>query len=832
MRIGIETQVYKREIRTPRDWGAARPAIVLLLVALTGLTSCHHASSNSNAITCTTSSSASSSTSTQTCTDPTTGISLTISPATISLNVRVIQVFNASLTGGTNPFVTWKVNGQVHGNDMVGIIDSSGNYTAPATTPSPNPVSVTATSVEDTNLTATAMVTITPAPVLTITSPAPPYPVQVTSGASSVNAKTFTASESGGQTGDMIYWCVAPVVNGKPQAAIDGGDPTYGMITATGANGENGVYTPPLTPPVGQEVMVTAALLQVGTQERDCLASAVSVPVMISGYSVSSLQGQFAFSLSGATTSASRFFRAGSFHADGAGKLGSVMETINGASGVTSGTFDGSFTVAPDGRGTLSFNDGLGPAPSNASNFDFVLVDGTHLQIIGFDATGTASGEATRQDLSTFSGDPLSALTGTYVFDFSGASGPNSISEIGEFTADGNGNITGGSIDISGEASNPFQIVANTSTYSVNSNGSGTLLLATSDPTFPTLNFAFYAMTRGSAKFVGTTQAVSGTTMEQQLLASGTSFDKTHLNGNYAFLLSGSGSGGNYASAGSFLADGNSGITSGVLDENLNGTPTQNSAFSGSYTVASNGRGTLMTSPGARTYVFYLGPTGTAVFQETDTIHPNITSDGLFNQQQGAVASSAVTSGGTGYAVNDTGTIAAGNQDATYIINSVTGNGAVLTFTITSGGTGYSVGAGNNTATGGLQPGTGTGFTVDILTTMFSLPSIRGNYAISSSGLSASSAETFLGQLRADGLGTISSGAIDLNTAGTLTSAVTIAGTYATSSSAVRGTLTLNLPGPLNQARTFAVYVASPTQAIVVGIDNGRLAAGQLLLRY
>ena len=837
MRIEIERQVYGRKIRTRSEGRATRRiALFPLLIALIGLTSCHHASSNSNAITCTTSSSSSSATSTQTCTDPTTGISITISPATITLNVDTFQTFNVSLSGGTNNAFTLKVNGVVHGDDTVGTIDSAGLYHTPVTVPSKNPVSITATSVEDSNLTATATVTINPPPTLTITPPGAPYSGTVTSGASAANAVTFTASESGGQTGDMIYWCVTPVVGGKAQSAIPGGDSTYGLITTSGANGGNGVYTPPLTPPVGQEVMVTAALSPAGVVPplTDCQVSAVSVPVMISGYSISSLQGQFAFSLAGATTSASRFFRAGSFQADGAGNLSNVIETINGASGVTSGTFDGTFKIVPGGggRGTLTFNDGLGPAPSNASNFDFVLVDGTHLQIMGFDITGTSTGEATTQKVSTFSGNPLSALTGTYVFDFSGVSGANSLSEIGEFTADGNGNITGGSIDISGEAANPYQITG--STYTVNSNGSGTLALATSDPTFPMLNFTLYVVSKGSAKFVGTTQAVAGVTLEQQLPASGTTFGNSYLNGSYAFLLENSV--GTFASAGSVSADGNGKINGAILDENASGTVNSNISLSSStYQIDATGRG-MFSLTGGRTYVFYLGPARTAVFQETDAAHA---SDGVFDQQQGAVASSTVTSGGTGYAVNDTGTIAAGNEDATYIINSVTGSGAVLTFTITSGGTGYSVGAGNKTATGGAQPGMGAGFTVDILTIMFSLPSIRGNYALATNGLSGVAPETLTGEMTTDGAGNVPSGTADVNTNGANTAGLGITGSYAAAMTASeRGTLTLTLGNSPGQMRSFAVYVVSssplrPSQIFILEIDSSNhLAAGQLLLRY
>jgi hypothetical protein len=76
----------------------------------------------------------------------------------------------------------------------------------------------------------------------------------------------------------------------------------------------------------------------------------------------------------------------------------------------------------------------------------------------------------------------------------------------------------------------------------------------------------------------------------------------------------------------------------------------------------------------------------------------------------GAIVTTHLGSGGTGYAVNDTGTLTAGGANATYIVNTVSA-GVVLTYTITGAGTGYFVGS-SATATGGGQPGVGVGLTI------------------------------------------------------------------------------------------------------------------------
>jgi len=742
----VETQPYVLGISNSEERGAVNRLLFFVsLMALFGLTSCHHAAA-STAVTCTTSTTTTSATtSTSTCTDPVTNISVTISPATISVNVVTTQQFMASITGGTNSVTIWKVNNVTGGNSTLGLIDSNGFYHAPVTVPSPATVNVTAVSFEDQNVSATSAVTITPAPVVTITSPS--APVIVPSG--SANTVNFTATETGG-TANTVLWYVGPVGG----LGVLGGNATLGTISATG------VYSPPLTPPIGQTVTVTAAA-------QDSPTSTASLSVTISGYSTSSLQGQFAFSLSGSNASG-HFFRAGSFVADGAGKLDGVLEDFNSASSATTSPISttGTYTVGADGRGTLQLNDGLTP-----TSFDFVLVNGTQLQIIGFDATGTATGQANAQDAAAFAGTPLSALNGIYVFDFAGVHGSNVLSQIGEFDADGAGNVKSGSIDINdGGTLTQFQIFGNQtactpasppplpslSTYSLNSSGRGTLMLTTIDATCaagPALSLNFYVVSRGGAKFVGTdtVKQVAGFSSQQ---APNAAFNLTALNGNYAFLLAGSGLGGTIATAGSFLADGNGHITSGVVDENVvpgapaPALPILANAAGDSYTVASNGRGTATFTTAGRTYafVFYLGPVGsntTAVFQETDSA---IASDGNFTLQQSAA---------------------------------------------------------------------------------FTLASMQGNYAIETSGVSGSSLQVSTGQIAANGAGTITSGNIDINTAGTLASAQPVTGSYSAPATTGRAPLTLNSSAP-----NYAAYVVSPTQVYILGIQSGQLAAGALLRQF
>lgn len=706
-KLGIRFEAESNAFGTSncKERGAVKfLALFVLSLAVLGLASCG-AAPVSTAITCTTSTSTTASnSSTNTCTDPVTSISITVSPSTASVNVVTTLQFQAAVQGGTNNVVIWKVNGITGGNDTIGRIDSNGLFHAPTTIPNPASVTVTAVSFEDQSLSATASVSITPAPTVTINSPS--APVTISSG--SANHINFTASETGGST-DIIQWYVGTIGG----LGVPGGNSTLGTINAAG------VYTSPLTPPIGQTVIVTAVA-------QDSPNSTASLPVTIAGYSLSSLQGPFAFSLSG-TNASGRFSRAGSFSADAAGGLGSVLEDVTTSTSATSTPIvtTGSYTVGADGRGTLKFNDGLTPA-----NFNFVLVNGTRLQLMGVDAGETASGQANAQDFGTFQNAPLSALSGTYIFDFSGVDAAKGLSEIGEFTADGAGHVTNGSLSVNdGGASSSFQIdgtrttvtacpspASSLSTYTVSPNGRGTLTLTTCGGG-PALNLNFYAVSAGAAAFAGT-DTVKQVVGYTSTLDPNASFTAATLNGSYSFLLAGSTAAGPIATVGNFVADGNGNITSGVLDENLNGAVVLNvfqssGTTAGSYTIAPNGQGTLTFKTASRTYtlVFYMGEVGsgtTAVLQETDS---GIASDGNFSLQQGAP---------------------------------------------------------------------------------FALASVQGNYALQTNGVSAGASQVTSGQIGSNAAGTIVSGVIDTNIGGTtVTLGQATTGSYSAPAATGRVTLTL-----------------------------------------
>jgi len=85
-----------------------------------------------------------------------TSISVTVSPTSATLSPGGTQLYTATVTGATDPSVTWSVSNASGSNATLGTISSSGLYTAPAVAPNPSSVTITATSVQDTTKAGTA----------------------------------------------------------------------------------------------------------------------------------------------------------------------------------------------------------------------------------------------------------------------------------------------------------------------------------------------------------------------------------------------------------------------------------------------------------------------------------------------------------------------------------------------------------------------------------------------------------------------------------------------------------------------------------------------------
>jgi hypothetical protein len=565
-------------------------------------------------------------------------------PAQVTLNGK--SLCTAMITGLSSTSVgTWEVAGVAGGDATHGKIDSSGNYTAPATFPTANVITITALAQAQTTLTGNATVTILQPTVISsvICQDSGTQTLSISSGRS----LACTATASGG-TVIPAFWSV----DGVP-----GGAAATGFITA------QGVYIAPQIPPPGGTVTVKAVSQADSTQTQTVTVSVT--------FGNAALKGAYAFSTSGRVISGNTFFaRAGSFTAGGDGTLIGGDEDYNQvgqAAGKTRHPFTGTYSIGQDGRGTMQFCDDINTCTTGAATafFNIAVFSAQQAQMIEFSkpkspvALKVGSGEMDLQpsDASIFTDG---GLIDTYSFSFAGvSSAATPQSDVGEFTADGQGGIEAntssspGRMDINGVTQN---LVA--SSYSVSANGRGTATIGLS-------SFSFYIVSPSRAKFIeiDTSAILVGDAFKQQVSPSSPcSWGPNGLNGAIAFETGGAKSGAGITDLVSFTADGSGGVTAGFIDENSGGTVSSLPASSPSdkYGVDTCGRGTLSIS--THSYVFYMISVGNAVIQE---VTAGVVAHGTLVQPQSGPFTAASLSGS--YALNLAGTnaasIVAGNEE-------------------------------------------------------------------------------------------------------------------------------------------------------------------------
>jgi hypothetical protein len=143
-----------------------------------------------------------------------------------------VQAFSANATGETNTAVTWQVNGVASGSATFGTIDTSGNFTAPASVPSPALVIITAVSQADSSVSGSYPITIVTAP-----SAAQP-PAQTT-----------------GPGGTANYSLSLNANTGNPHQAI-----TLSCLQSSLPPGASCTFTPPTITPSSSSVSFALAV--------------------------------------------------------------------------------------------------------------------------------------------------------------------------------------------------------------------------------------------------------------------------------------------------------------------------------------------------------------------------------------------------------------------------------------------------------------------------------------------------------------------------------------------------------------------------------------------
>jgi hypothetical protein len=579
----------------------------------------------------------------------TTTPAITVSCTPTDVTVLGTSQCTATAINLSSTLVNWTVNGTGNGS-----ISSGGLYTAPGTVPTNNVITVTATSQVQSTLTATQNLTLVqPTAIATVTcddsSNTPASTV------SSGNTLTCTATTSTGST-VPVNWSVANTNNSKDTVNL-------GSISA------QGIYTAALVPPPGQSITITATSQALATETMSVMAKVVFGNAVLSGH--------YVFSTSGRLPTNAFWARAGSFTAGG-GALSGIEDTNQGGTPNLVNpqrTFTGSYSVGPDGRGTMQFCEDtssscpLGPSSATAY-FRIVIVSPKQAQIIEFSspasasATTTAGGEILAQDPLAFPNSEN--LSGTYSFNFAGVSnGATEESVVGEFAANGFGTIGQGSSTSPGQMDSSLggnAFLAGT-TYSISSNGRGAV-------TLNGLNFSFYPVSAGRVKFIEIDPVPPSITNSSILIGDAykqqtspkCGWGMNSLSGATVLETTGTSSGTVIADLGSFTVPNTTGNFNGAsIDENHGGAvSSQLGTLSGNYAIGMQcGRGTL--SIGSHTYIFYIISTSNAVLQE---ITSGVVAHGLLAPSQGGPFADSTLTGSYAFRLGGTDAAAtAGNRE-------------------------------------------------------------------------------------------------------------------------------------------------------------------------
>ena len=163
-----------------------------------------------------------------------------------------------------------------------------------------------------------------------------------------------------------------------------------------------------------------------------------------------------------------------------------------------------------------------------------------------------------------------------------------------------------------------------TGTYYVGENGLGYMTFNISGG--GSRSFAFSVMSGGNANIIEFDDTNGGGTRNSGVLLLQTTtppFSNSSIMNNYAFGFLGIDANKNrYGLAGYFNADGNGNFTTGLLDsDDASSGVSASVGFTGTYSVAANGRGTanIKTAQGTTGYSFYIVNSTELLFVETDT---------------------------------------------------------------------------------------------------------------------------------------------------------------------------------------------------------------------
>ena len=501
--------------------------------------------------------------------------------------------------------------------------------------------------------------------------------------------------------------------------------------------------------------------------------------------------------------------------------------------------------AGPDVIGSISAS-GLYTAPLFPPWTGEVTVTATSKDDPGKTATATVT--------ITFA---TASFQGPYAIRYRGFDNDDAMFLVGRFYANGSGGISNGVMDVHIPGSSATVAIAFTGTYSVGTDGRGTMELTADLGGGPvTLPLRFVMFSRTSARIIGFDDVGSGWgSMEQQdpaALAGG-------LSGTYVYMLDGiSGQLSSVAAAGMFTAASNGSITGGLEDINEAGTASSLN-FTGNWNLldedAGRGEMTLTVAKGPHTFYFYLLDASNAFFISQGG---DIAVQGILTGRNSSSFSNASLDGGVAFAsqgytpavpsLNTTtafsigrfvasGTGSTAEEAVDSNVNGIIGSYADAqvsgTYSIAANGRGtfnltagpatthlvvYMISANNALYVATDPQAVATG---QLLPTDNSFSSIRRGWAFTLRGTYTSAGRDATGAFIAADVGATWTGAEDYNNAGSRTPNQAMTATYSVSGTNGRGTATISAG---SASVTLVIYeLSSSGDILLLGTSGGPL---------
>jgi len=454
------------------------------------------------------------------------------------------------------------------------------------------------------------------------------------------------------------------------------------------------------------------------------------------------------------------------------------------------------------------------------------------------------------------------SLKGNYVLSLNGIDlNGNAFYAVGAITADGNGNITAGEEDLNDVSTGYVLGSSVTGTYTVTSDGRGTLNLSIPAiaPTAFSYAFAIQALNNAVLNEIDNNVVNASGNLEGQ--TSGT----PQPSGNYAFGFAGSS-----VSCGPLNSNGifsmTSGSVGGMQDANCGGSISQSQSLSGSYgNIDSLGRGTgsLSITSGSSSVVYYVVSANRYRFMSLAAAVFFLGSADLQTQ-----SSFAGTDFNGNYVVNSSANTVAGVSYSLIQFNASGGNISTGYYDVNNTGN-----VGNTSLTGAYSVASNGrvsgSFTASPLTLPFAMYMISPNqayyldertiaigggivYAQSSAvttnaawagsyatrqfgyfivavGILPGNSTSVSGQISADGNGTLA-GTLDINDPSGPFPGLTLQGTY-TVGSVAPGRTTVSITTS-EGTRNYIAYVVSPAQVLLLETDSNLTAGGNAIRQF